>query len=193
MYEYISGKISNLTPTYVIVDNNGMGYIVHISLFTYTKLTEKKEAFLFLHQIIREDMNAFYGFVSKEERDIFRLLITVSGVGPNTARMMLSSLSPSDITTAIMTSNVSTLKQIKGIGQKTAERILVDLRDKIGKSTGDVNIFIGSDNTKRNEALSALIMLGFSKNVAEKALDKVMADMGNEPVETIIKSTLKFL
>lgn len=193
MYEYIKGQVEQLTPTYIIIDNQGIGYQVHCSLNTYAALKHGESAQLFIHQIIREDAHLLFGFISKEEREIFRLLLSVSGVGPNTARMMLSSMQPAEISGAILTGNVNALKKIKGIGLKTAERIIVDLRDKIGKQSSDINIFTPSNNTNREEALSALIMLGFPKNIAEKALEKVWPECANESVEVIIKNTLKQL
>ncbi|PKP18732.1 MAG: Holliday junction branch migration protein RuvA [Bacteroidetes bacterium HGW-Bacteroidetes-21] len=193
MYEYISGRVSLITPTYVILDNHGMGYQLHCSLNTFSKIVHGQEITLYTHFVVREDAQLLYGFIDRDEREMFRLLISVSGVGPNTARMILSSLSTPELTNTIINGNVSGLKQVKGIGLKTAERIIVDLRDKIGKATGEINIFAGSNNTKREEALSALIMLGFSKNTAEKALDKVLAGSSDEPIEVIIKQTLKLL
>lgn len=193
MYEYLTGKIVQLTPTYIVLDNYGTGYQLHCSLNTYSALQHGMDVTLYTHLIVREDAHLLYGFAKKEERETFRMLISVSGIGPNTARMILSSLTPQELTQAIVSADVATLKKIKGIGLKTAERVIVDLRDKIGKAGGDSNIFSAKDNTKREEALSALITLGFTKNASEKALDKVLPEMPGEPVDVIIKQTLKFL
>jgi len=193
MYEYLSGKIVQLTPTYVVLDNHGTGYQLHCTLATYSALQHGTDVTLYTHFIVREDAQLLFGFVNKEEREIFRLLISVSGIGPNTARVILSSLSPAELTQAIISGNVSLLKKAKGIGQKTAERVIVDLRDKIGKATGDSNIFSAKDNTKREEALSALITLGFTRNASEKAIDKILADTPNVSVDVVIKQALKYL
>ena len=141
MYEYLTGKISELTPAYAVVENNGIGYIVNISLNTYSKLNSNNTCTLFLHHVVREDAELFFGFFSKQEREIFRQLISVSGVGPNTARMMLSSLSSEEIQKAIMSGNVIQLKSIKGIGQKTAERIILELKEKINQQKQKLNNF----------------------------------------------------
>lgn len=193
MYEYLTGKIVQLTPTYVILDNYGIGYQLQCTLNTYSALQHGIDVTLYTHLIVREDAHILYGFSKKEERETFRMLISVSGIGPNTARVILSSLTPSDLSNAIINANVSVLKQVKGIGLKTAERLIVDLRDRIGKATGISNIFNAKDNTKREEALSALITLGFTKNASEKALDKVLIENSGEPVDVIIKQTLKHL
>lgn len=193
MYEYINGKLVELTPAYAVVENNGIGYIVHISLTTYTKLNGTDSCILYLHHVVREDAQLFYGFFTRQERELFRLLISVSGVGPNTARMMLSSTSPDEIQKAISSANILLLKGIKGIGQKTAERIIVDLRDKISKAGAQDEIFNGAHNTMRDEALSALLMLGFSRNVTEKVLDKLLAEKAGLTAEELVKYALKQL
>ena len=193
MYEYLTGKIVQLTPTYVVLDNYGIGYQLQCTLNTYSALQHGMDVTLYTHLIVREDAHLLYGFSKKEERETFRLLISVSGIGPNTARVILSSLTPSELTQAIVSGNVSILKKAKGIGLKTAERVIVDLRDKISKATGESNILTAKDNTKREEALSALITLGFTKNASEKALDKVLSEIPGEPVDIIIKQTLKYL
>jgi holliday junction DNA helicase RuvA len=193
MYEYISGKLVELTPAYAVVENNGIGYLVHISLTTYTKLNGTEACTLYLHYVVREDAQLFYGFYTRQERELFRLLISVSGVGPNTARMMLSSTSPDEIQKAISSANILLLKGIKGIGQKTAERIIVDLRDKISKAGAQDEIFTGVHNTMREEALSALLMLGFSRNATEKVLDKLLAEKAGLTAEELVKQALKQL
>jgi Holliday junction DNA helicase RuvA len=146
-----------------------------------------------VHEVIREDSHQLFGFAEKEERDIFRLLISVSGVGAATARMMLSSLSHDEIEKAILTSDVNTLKSIKGIGLKSAQRIIVDLKDKVGKQSGTGEIFAFTDNTKREEALSALVMLGFGKSAVFKVLDRIIREEKNLTVEELIKKALKSL
>ena len=193
MYEYIKGILSELTPTTAIIDNNGIGYQIQISLNTYTNLSNNKECKLYIHQIIREDSNTLFGFYNKFEREIFTLLISVSGVGANTARMMLSSLSPSEIQKAIIESDVELLKSIKGIGAKSAQRIIVDLKDKLGKIDTSGDIFITQNNTIKDEALSGLVMLGFSKNAVEKVLDKIISENNNLDIEDLIKLALKRL
>jgi Holliday junction DNA helicase RuvA len=174
MFEYIKGKISEITPTYIVLENNSVGYYIEISVNTFSQIDEKNEILLFLHQVIREDAHKLFGFTTKKEREIFRLLISVSGIGANTARMMLSSMIPDEIEGAILDGNVNLLKSIKGVGAKTAQRVIVDLRDKVGKIDESSNIFVEQDNTLKNEALSALVMLGFAKNTVEKALDKLL-------------------
>jgi Holliday junction DNA helicase RuvA len=193
MIDYVTGRIAELTPAFVVVDNGGIGYFASISLSTYSRLEGKAECILLVHEVIREDSHQLYGFSDKDERDIFRLLITVSGVGANTARMMLSSLTHDEVEKAILGSDVNTLKGIKGIGLKTAQRIIVDLKDKIGKHTGTGEIFAFTDNTKREEALSALVMLGFGKSAVLKALDGIIRQEKNLTVEDLIKRALKCL
>lgn len=191
MYEYIQGRIVELTPTYVVVDNNGIGYQILISLNTYTALSGKEQAMVFTHYIVREDAQILYGFYSKTEREVFRLLLTVSGVGANTARMVLSSLSAAELRDAVLTGNVSIIKSIKGVGQKTAERIIVDLKDKIGKTEANTDFLFAQSNTNREEALSALVALGFQKNVVEKLLDKLLKENPTMQVEEMVKKALK--
>ena len=193
MIDYITGKISELTPAYLVVENGGIGYFASISLSTYSKLEGKEEARIFVHEVIREDSHQLFGFAEKEEREIFRLLISVTGVGAATARMMLSSLSPAEIEEAILGSDINTLKGVKGIGLKTAQRIVVDLKDKLGKHSGTGEIFAFTDNTKREEALSALVMLGFGKSAVVKILDTIIRKEKNLTVEELIKRALKSL
>jgi len=191
--EYITGKVSELTPTYLIVENNGIGYFVKISLNCYSKIGESKELKIFIHEVIREDTYDLYGFTEKEEREIYRKLISVSGVGPNTALVMISSLSTSEIITAISTGDVNTIKSVKGIGLKTAQRVIVDLKDKIGNMSENIDLFDNKGNTIKDESLSALIMLGFNKKQAEKAIDKIVKEGKETDVEGVIKATLKLL
>lgn len=194
MYEYIVGKLEEVTPTSAIVESSGVGYYINISLQTYSAIDGKKEIKLFLHQVVREDAHLLYGFASAQERELFRLLISVSGVGANTARLILSSLSVPEIQTAIATENINLIKQVKGIGLKTAQRIIVDLKDKVTAVSGfSSEIVSGVNNTSKQEALSALVMLGFAKVAAEKVLDQVIKSEGNLPVEGLIKMSLKRL
>jgi len=193
MIDYIKGKLTELTPAFLIVENEGIGYFVSISLSTFTRLEGKDQCKILVHEVIREDSHQLFGFAEKEERDIFRLLISVSGVGASTARMMLSSLNYDEIEKAILGSDVNTLKSVKGIGLKTAERIIVDLKDKLGKQSGTGEIFTFADNTKREEALSALVMLGFGKSAVLKVLDRIIREEKNLTVEDMIKRALKSL
>ncbi len=193
MYEYLRGKIAESSPAHVVVDVDGIGYFVNISLNTYSQIEGKSEVKIFIHENIREDAFNLYGFMDNAERTLFRQLISVSGIGSNTARMMLSSLAPDEIANAILTGNVNQLKAIKGIGAKTAQRVIVDLKDKLGKSSLDAKIFASIDNTIRDEALSALVMLGFTKNSAQKAVDKILTGSPDEKVEGVIKQALKML
>jgi holliday junction DNA helicase RuvA len=193
MIEYIKGNITQITPTFVIVETSGIGYFINISLTTFSNLENKSDVRILIHEVIREDTHQLFGFSEKGEREIFRHLISVSGVGANTARMMLSSLSPSEIEKAIVGSDVNILQSVKGIGLKTAQRIIVDLKEKLGKQASGGEIFAISDNTNREEALSALVMLGFAKGAVSKVLDKIVREERNLTVEEMIKRALKNL
>lgn len=193
MIAQIKGRLVEKTPTYVVVDCGGVGYEINISLNTFSALDNDELCFLYTHFIVREDAQLLYGFKEKSERELFRLLISVSGVGASTAMMILSSLSPKETKQAILAGDVNTLKSVKGIGAKSAERIIIDLRDKIGKVESGDSISLSQNNTIKDEALSALVMLGFAKNPAEKALTKIMASEDNLSVEQLIKQTLKNL
>ena len=193
MIDYIKGTITQVTPTFLTIETCGVGYFVNISLNTFTRLDGKNEYKLLVHEVIREDSHQLFGFADKEERDIFRLLISVTGVGAATARMMLSSLNPAEVEKAVIGSDVNTLKSVKGIGLKTAQRIIVDLKDKVGKQAGTGEIFAFTDNTRREEALSALVMLGFARSAVLKALDKIVREEKNLTVEEMIKRALKNL
>lgn len=193
MYEYIRGKIADISPANVVVEAGGIGYFIHISLNSYSQLSGKTEARLFLHQIVREDAHILYGFSEISERDLFRNLISVNGVGAATAIMMLSSLTADEIRSAVATENVAVLQGVKGIGAKTAQRIIIDLKDKLAKMPETGQIFPTGDNTIRNEALSALVMLGFVKKDAEKAISKILQEQADASVETVIKQALKRL
>lgn len=193
MIDFIKGKLVELTPTFIVVENDGIGYNLSVSLSTFSKLEGRNDCKILVHEVIREDSHQLFGFAEKEERDIFRLLISVSGVGAGTARMMLSSLSHDEIEKAILGSDVNTLKSIKGIGLKSAQRIIVDLKDKVGKQPGTGEIFAFTDNTKREEALSALVMLGFGKSAVFKVLDRIIREEKDLTVEELIKKALKSL
>jgi holliday junction DNA helicase RuvA len=193
MYEYIKAEIAELTPTYVVLEVNGIGYHINISLYSFSQLQGMNSCQLFLHQIIREDAHLLFGFISIEERDIFRQLISVSGVGASTARMILSSMTPNELIDAIACARVDVLKSVKGIGAKSAERIIVDLKDKIGKPSDNSQLFKSPDNTIKKEALSALEILGFSKKQSEKVIDKLLAGNVTPAVEDLIKQALKLL
>jgi len=197
MYEFINGNVSDLTPAYAVISAGGLGYHISISLNTYTlvaesrKTDENKPVKLYLHLVVREDAHLLFGFFTAHERELFRLLISVSGIGANTARMILSSLSHAELQKAIAEGNVTLLKGIKGIGLKTAQRIIVDLKDKIGLESTVGEKFLFANNTIKDEALSALVTLGFSKSVVEKLLDKFISANPGLSVEELIKQILR--
>ncbi len=195
MYEFIKGNIEELTPTYVVVAAGGVGFFINISLQTYGNIGQLREVQLWAHHIVREDAELLYGFFEKEEREVFRLLVGVSGVGPNTARMVLSSLSSAEVRDAIQQDNINRLQSIKGIGAKTAQRIVVDLKDKIGKTISSATPVSGiaTAASHHDEALSALVMLGFSKVPAEKALQALLRENAAYTTEELIKAALKRL
>jgi holliday junction DNA helicase RuvA len=194
MFEYIRGKLAEKSPTHVVLDANGVGYFLHISLHTFAELKEEENCRLYTHFVVREDAQILYGFTSTAEREVFRQLISVSGVGPNTARMMLSSASPGEISDAIDRADVHFLQRIKGIGAKTAQRILVDLKGKLSKELITAEKVGSGYNTKKEEALSGLVILGFSKTSAEKALLTIIAKEGTDlAVEELIRHALKIL
>lgn len=193
MYEFIKGDIQSLTPATAIVETGGFGYLINISLQTYTKIGQERKVCLLLHYVVREDAELLFGFFDEEEREIFRQLISVSGVGVNTARMMLSSLSSTDIASAIEKEDVSKLKGVKGIGLKTAQRIILDLKGKVHEATLAGKLPGTPANTAREEALSALITLGFSKSAVEKVLDTLTSEGLGSSVEDLIKQSLKRL
>jgi Holliday junction DNA helicase RuvA len=182
------------SPTEVTIECSGVGYLLNISLNTYSKIKDEENCKIFAHQIVREDAHILFGFATQSEKEIFLKLITVNGVGPNTARMILSSLTEDEVVHAILSNQIDLLQSVKGIGGKTAQRIIIDLKDKIGKTDKLPEIFGSLHNTKREEALSALVMLGFAKNVAEKALDKIVKEGKSDlTVEGWIKLALKML
>jgi Holliday junction DNA helicase RuvA len=191
MITHLRGRLIEKNPTYLVVECNGVGYELKVSLNTFSSLSADENIFVYTQQIFREDAQLLFGFHSVEERQMFNHLISVSGIGPNTAILMLSALVPEEIAQAIQTEDVVTIKSIKGIGAKTAERVIIDLRDKVVKMEFSSNNIFTQNNTKRFEALTALVALGFDKKAAEKALDKVSS--GEEPVEILIREALKIL
>jgi Holliday junction DNA helicase RuvA len=197
LIDYIKGNITSRNPAHVVIEASGVGYGLLISLQTFSKIADQREAQLFVESVfVRDDNPRYYGFYDEEERELFRKLISVSGVGGASAMLMLSSLSAGEIAGAINTANVAMLKSIKGIGDKTAQRIVVDLKGKMGKHEGGIGqILTNSYNKNRDEALLALVTLGFPKTTAEKALEKAIKQQGisTENVELLIKSALKNL
>lgn len=191
MITHLRGRLVEKNPTHAIVECAGVGYEVKISLHTFSSLGSDESLFIYTQQIIREDANLLYGFHAAEERLMFNHLISVSGIGPNTAMLMLSALTPDEIAHAIQSEDVQTIKRVKGIGAKTAERVIIDLRDKVAKMEFSSNNIFAPNNTTRFEALTALVALGFDKKSAERALDKVSS--GDEPVEVLIREALKIL
>ena len=190
MYEYIKGNVAEISATNIIVEAAGIGYFINISLNSYSILNGKKEVKVFLHQTIREDAHTLYGFASANERELFRSLISVNGVGATTTIMMLSSLNPDELRAAVMTENVNVLKAVKGIGAKTAQRIIIDLKDKLGKIPESGQILSVADNTIKNESLSALVMLGFAKKDTEKIVSKILQEEPEATVESVINQAL---
>lgn len=191
MYDYLKGKLAEKTPTYVVVDVGGIGYMINISLTTYSKIKDQEDIKIFTYFAVREDAQILYGFADINERMIFEKLITVSGVGTNTARLILSSLTTEEAYDAIVQSKTNVLQGVKGIGGKTAQRIIIDLKDKLIKSGIEVEKIDETHNTIREEALSGLLVLGFAKSSAEKALDKVLKSGDVSDVEGLIKESLK--
>ena len=197
MIDYISGKIAELTPTRVVLDNSGIGYAIEISLQTYAALESQKEAKVYIYHHIQSssDVELFYGFSSKDERSIFELLISGSGVGVNTARVILSSFSADELREAILSENVAAIKSVKGIGLKTAQRMVLELKDKISKGEGGVSevLLVSDRNAVAEEAAAALQMLGFSKSNISKAIQKIVSSNPNIKVEELIKQALQML
>lgn len=193
MIEYIKGELAELTPTYAVIDCGGVGYLLNISVPTYSTLDGAKMAKLLVHEAIREDAHVLFGFINEQERSLFRLLIGVSGVGANTARMILSSIAAPQLERIILSGDHSTLKKVKGIGSKTAERIIVDLKDKI-KPIGDTLILQPSaTNEVYEEALAALVMLGFNRVQSQKVLKKLFDNEPSIAVEVAIKKALSMM
>lgn len=197
MIDFVTGKLCEISPTRVVVDNNGIGYAMEISLQTYDLLKEKKEAVVYVLSQVnqREGTSIDYGFANKEERELFKLITSVSGIGASSARMILSSLSAGELREAILSENVNTLKSIKGIGLKSAQRMILELKDKIVKGEGASNdlLFASQNNEILEEVSSALMMLGFNKANIQKAIQNIIKANPNASVEQIIKSALKML
>jgi Holliday junction DNA helicase RuvA len=194
MIEYLKGKLVEKNPTFAVIECQGVGYYIHVSVNTYEGMGSEELTKLYIHEVIREDTHELFGFADANERTLFRHLISVSGVGANTARVILSSYKPADIHTAILNENVDLLKSIKGIGAKTAQRVVIDLKDKIRKEEPQLEISSLSDNTLKHEALSALMALGFDRARSVKVLQKVGASISADAgVEQMIKEALKLL
>jgi len=193
MYEFIEGDFVEKSPAHLVVSTGHLAYYIHISVLTYSTVSNLPAGRIYLHFVVREDVQMLYGFSTRSEREIFRLLISVSGVGANTARLILSSLTPDEITQAILAGNVAVLQGIKGIGAKSAQRIIIDLKDKVGKGAGIDELFFSQDNTSREEALSALVALGFPKKTVEKILSRILSEQPELSVEEVVKAALKFM
>ncbi len=203
MIEYIQGELTELTPTLAVVEAGGVGYALNISLNTYTGVQGKKQAKLYVHEVLvaggRDDSFTLYGFASRQERELYRMLISVSGVGANTARMMLSSMTPAELCNAIANGNEKAIKGVKGIGLKTAQRIIVDLKDKIVSSgiASELHVSAGSkeqptiNSAVKDEAVTAMTMLGFSPAPAAKVVTAILTEQPDMAVETVIKEALK--
>ena len=193
MIEYICGKVAELTPTYVIIDNNGIGYELNISLSSFSELEGKSETKMLVHEVIREDARLLFGFTTAGERSLFRELIGVSGVGANTARMILSSIAPAELEQVISGGDDKRLKSVKGVGAKTAQRIIVDLKDKIKPGDNTLNISMPQNQEVQDEAVAALVMLGFPQTASMKVVQKLLNESPTLKVEAIIKAALKML
>ena len=195
MIDYIKGQITELSPTEVIIETYGIGYRILISLQTYEGLNGKKDATVYIHHNLREDEELYYGFATKDERELFRLLIGVSGIGASTARMMLSSLTADEIRNAIIAEDINKIKSIKGIGLKSAQRLILELKDKVVKGAGSDNnvLFSSTTNAATEEAVTALVMLGFTKANVTKAVTAVLKENPGASLEEIIKQSLKRL
>ena len=193
MITHLKGKLTEKNPTHIIIECAGVGYFVNISLHTFSKLSDSENVSIFTHLQVKEDSHTLFGFAERSEREIFRLLLSVSGIGSSTARTMLSSLSPAQIRDAIAGGDAATIQSIKGIGTKTAQRVILDLRDKILKVYDIDEVSTSANNTNKEEALSALEVLGFARRSAEKVVDKVLRQDTSLSVENIIKLALKNL
>ena len=190
MITHIKGRLVEKTPTYVVIDCQGIGYKLHISLQTFSNIKEEN-CLLFTHLSVKEDSHTLYGFLDENERSLFRNLISVSGVGPSTAQIVLSTFSANETRQYIISADVAALQSVKGIGGKTAQRIIIDLKDKLGKGIASSDIPLYQDNDLRNQALSALVALGFSKKIAEKKVDKILRDNPEDiSVEALVKAAL---
>ena len=193
MITHIEGKLVEKTPTHVIIDCNGIGYFINISLHTFSQIPDQEAIKIFTHLQVKEDSHTLYGFISASEREIFRLLISVSGIGANTARTMLSSLTPKQIREGIAVGDVALIQSVKGIGLKTAQRVIIDLKDKVLKIYDIDETSLTQNNTNKDEALSALEVLGFMKKQSERIVEKIVVSSPDATVEFIIKEALKNL
>ena len=193
MITQITGRLVEKSPTEVVIDCNGVGYLLNVSLNTFSNLPDRENIRLFTYLSIREDAHTLYGFIDKTEREIFKLLISVSGVGPSIARTMLSSMTAEEIQKAIASENIAVIKSVKGIGAKTAQRVIIDLKDKIIKTYNIDEISTSKDNTNKGEALSALEVLGFNRKLSDKVVSAIVQTNPDATVEQIIKSALKNL
>ncbi len=194
MYDFIEGKIEKLTPAYVIINCNGLGFHINISVYTFEKMKSLGQARLQVHQVISEDSHTLFGFFTEKEREVFRHLISVSGVGANTARILLSSLNEDALINAIIRKDAPLLQSVKGIGPKAAQRLILELHDKIGKIGGGSSSLSGLTNTAFDEALQAMQALGFVRAIAEKALLRVSKEQGeNATTESLVKDAFKYL
>ncbi|MDG1528198.1 MAG: Holliday junction branch migration protein RuvA [Polaribacter sp.] len=193
MITQIKGRLVEKNPTYVVIDCSGVGYLLHISLNTFSSLPESEAITLYAHLSVKEDSHTLYGFIDKTEREIFRLLISVSGVGPSIARTMLSSMSSEEIQQAIASENIALIQSVKGIGAKTAQRVIIDLKDKILKTFDLDSISVIKNNTNKDEALSALEVLGFNRKQSDKVLNAILKEQPEASVELLIKGALKSL
>lgn len=195
MIAYVEGALVEKSPTHAVIDCNGVGYFLHISLNTYSRLPDSGKVKLHTHLAVREDAHTLYGFADKAEKVMFRHLISVSGIGAGTARMILSSLTPEQVSNAIATENVGAFRSIKGVGPKSAQRVIIDLRDKVGKEDLEMSFTTAESNNKREEALTALVTLGFQKNKAAKTVDKILSSSqgGEISVEELVKLSLNNL
>ncbi len=193
MIHHLKGQLIEKNPTHVIIDCNGIGYMVNISLHTYSLIPDSEAISLYTYLQVKEDSHTLYGFVEKSEREIFKLLISVSGVGTSTARTMLSSLQPKEVTEAIAAEDVASIQSVKGIGAKTAQRVILDLKDKVLKVMGEDEVFVSQNNTNKEEALSALEILGYNRRQAGKVVEKILKEDPESTVESIIKLALKKL
>jgi Holliday junction DNA helicase RuvA len=193
MINFLKGKLAEKSPTQIVVDCNGVGYEVNISLYTYSKLPQDEAISIYTYLQVREDAQILYGFMDKAEKEVFTKLISVSGIGASTARMMFSSLSPQEVVDAIASGDVETIKSVKGIGLKTAQRVIVDLKDKISKVEHSAEVLPLKNNTNKYEALSALVTLGYTKKQAEKSVQNILKSNPEATIEEIIKTALKNL
>jgi len=193
MIYFLRGRLVEKSPTQIIIDCNGVGYEVNISIYTYERLPKDEVIRIYTYFLVREDAQVLYGFMEKSERDVFIKLLSVSGIGASTARMMFSSLTPQEVVQAISDGDVDTIKSVKGIGLKTAQRVIVDLKDKVNKLDNSPEVLPFKNNTNKDEALSALVTLGYTKKQAEQSVTKILKNNPESSIEDIIKLALKNL